>query len=152
MRPPPRRAPVEPRPETVERSSVDRIAALLGIVRGPGTVVLVGEPAALATPLAARVDDLQTVAADSAVLARADHPNVSSITVGRVLPFFSWQLRGAVVDGRLGEALLWESARVISKGSRVVAVHAPEGTSEVLREVGLDVLAEEAGTVVAARS
>lgn len=153
LRRPPRRALDEPLSvQDGGDAELDRVQALLGIVRGPGTVVLVGAPASLAAALSDRIDDLHTVAADPGVIAWPDHPKVSRVTVADALPFFSWQLRGAVIDGRLGEAAVREAARVISKGSRVVVVHAPEGTEQVLRDARLEVLAAEAGTVVAARS
>jgi hypothetical protein len=67
------------------------------------------------------------------------------------LPFFSSTLRGVVVDGRLGRATLFEAARVVAPKCRAVVTRADDHAGEVLREAGLEILAEESGTVVAAR-
>ena len=67
------------------------------------------------------------------------------------LPFFSGMLRGAVVDGALGRALLFDAARVVAPKARVVILEADDEAERMLEEAGLTVLAAEAGTVVAAR-
>jgi ribosomal protein S27AE len=128
-----------------------RIAALLGVPRGPGTVALVGEPARFATLLADMVPELDVVAVDGDTRTWTEHPAVSRIVSAPGLPFFSGVLRGAVVDGRLGDAMVFEAARVTASRGRTVVVHAPESTPAVLEAAGLGVLAAEAGTVVAAR-
>jgi hypothetical protein len=60
-------------------------------------------------------------------------------------------MRAVAVDGRLGWNVLAEAARVVVPKGRVVIVHALDGTSERVPEVGLSVLAAQSGTVVAAR-
>lgn len=128
-----------------------RIVALLGIPRGPGTVALVGGPARHAMLLVETVSELDAVVVDPDTRAWPDDPRVSRIASAPGLPFFSGMLRGAVVDGHLGDAMIFEAARVVAPRCRTVVVHAPEGAQGVLREAGLDILAAEAGTVVAAR-
>lgn len=128
-----------------------RIVALLGIPRGPGTVALVGGPARHAALLVDTVPDLDAVVVDPDARTWAEHPRVSRIVSAPGLPFFSGMLRGAVVDGRLGEAMIFEAARVTAPRCRTVVVSAPEEAERVLVEAGLRILAAEAGTVVAAR-
>lgn len=128
-----------------------RIVALLGIREGPGTVVTAGRPVRLAAAVAAFVEELQVVAVDPDTHAWEDQAGVSRMAASPGLPFFSRMLRGAVVDGTLGRALLFEAARVVAPMSRVVVVEAGEAAADVLEEAGLSVLAAESGTVVAAR-
>lgn len=132
-------------------AAADRIVALLGIHRGPGTVVLAGRAARFAHALAAAVEDLQAVAMDPDTRRWSEAASVSRMVSAPGLPFFSRMLRGAVVDGGLGRALVFEAARVVAPKSRVVVVDAPDDTSSVLEEAGLHVLAAESGTVVATR-
>jgi uncharacterized protein YbaR (Trm112 family) len=128
-----------------------RVVALLGIPRGPGTVALVGGPARHATLLVETVPELDAVVVDPDTRTWPEHPRVSRIVSAPGLPFFSGMLRGAVVDGRLGEAMIFEAARVTAPRCRTVVVSAPEEAQRVLVEAGLQILAAEAGTVVAAR-
>lgn len=134
-----------------EVEGAQRIVALLGIQRGPGTVVLTGRAARLASSVAFAVEDLQTVAVDADAREWPDAPSVSRMVAGPGLPFFSGMLRGAVVDGVLGRAQILEGARVVAPKSRVVVVDAAVDTRDVLEEAGLEVLAAESGTVVATR-
>ena len=68
------------------------------------------------------------------------------------LPVFSRTLRGVVVDGSLGARWVDEAARVLAPRNRLVVVEAGEETVGRLEEAGLQLLAAEAGTVVAARA
>ena len=161
LRAPPRgelprgRAGEDPAVDGEEARAIDeeaaRIAALLGIPRGPGTVVTVGRPARLAASLAASVEELQVVAVDPDTAGWEERGGVTRMAAEPGLPFFSRMLRGAVVDGDLGAAILSEAARVVAPMSRVVVTDAGEDAGELLAEGGLEVLAREAGTVVAAR-
>jgi uncharacterized protein YbaR (Trm112 family) len=134
-----------------ERES-ERLVALLDIVGGPGTVALVGAPARYARALTRAAEEIHVVAVDSDLRLWAEAPRISRVVAGPGLPFFSATLRAVGMDGRLGPSWLAEAARVVVPRGRVVVTHAPEGTEDALREVGLTVLAAEAETVVAARS
>ena len=145
------RAPSASGSDPEERGQGDRIVALLGIARGPGTVALVGAPARHAELLLERVPDLAVVAVDADTASWPERPRVSRMAAWPRLPFLPAGLRGVAIDGRLGSALLFEAARVTARMSRTLVVNADEGAADVLREAGLEVLAEEPGTVVAAR-
>lgn len=154
LRPPPRRelssalaVPGDPMEATTER-----LTALLGIARGPGTVALVGAPALMATALVSVLEDVQVAAIDPATAGWSEVSGVSRMVADGTLPFFSRMLRGAIVDGRLGEPMVAEAARGVGPGSRVVVVHSFPGAESALERGGCAVLAEEAGTIVAARS
>lgn len=131
---------------------VERIVALLGIPRGPGTVAMVGRPAVHAASVAEVVEDLQVVAVDPDTRHWPDRTSVSRMVAAPGLPFFSQILRGAVVDGALGGGLLFEAARVVASKSRVVVTEAHGDVREVLEDAGLEILAAESGTVVATRA
>jgi len=142
-----------PPEERVEDSSeAAHMIALLGIPRGPGTVALVGAPARHAASLVDAVEDLEVVAVDADLRAWKDTNGVSRVVSAPGLPFFSRMLRGVVVDGRLGDGLVFEAARVVAPMSRVVVVRALEGARQVVEDAGLSVLAAESETVVAERS
>lgn len=132
-------------------AEAERVIALLGIPGGPGTVALVGGPARFAGRLAAGVEGLEVVAVDADARAWPDRAGVSRLVSGPGLSFFGRILRGVVVDGRLDRAMLFEAARVTAPLSRVVVLDAPGHATEILREAGLEILAAEGETVVAAR-
>lgn len=139
-------------PTTGASEEAEWIVALLGIPRGPGTVVMMGRPAVHAALVAEAVEDLQVVAVDPDARHWPDRTSVSRMAAAPGLPFFSQVLRGAVVDGALGRGLLFEAARVVASKSRVVVTEAPGDAEEVLEEAGLEILATESGTVVATRA
>jgi uncharacterized protein YbaR (Trm112 family) len=129
----------------------DRLVALLGVVRGPGTIALVGEPARSAAAVASAIEDVQVVAVDPDMRLWPEEPGVSRVAASPGLPFFGSSLRAVAVDGRLGPAWLAEASRVVVPKGRVVVSHAPVDAREVLAAHGLTVLAAEAETVVGAR-
>ena len=137
--------------EGPEVEAADRVTALLGIPRGPGTVVLVGEPARHARRFVERVTELDAAVVDADTRSWAEHPRISRLVSWPGLPFFSGMLRGVVVDGRLGKGVLFEAARIAAPRCRTVVVRADGDAAAVLEEAGLSVLAEEGETVVAAR-
>ena len=128
-----------------------RLAALLGVVRGPGTVALVGEPARALGWLARTIEDLGVVGIDPDLREWSDDGTVSRMMASPGLPFFDRVLRGVALDGRLQGTWVTDAARVVAPKSRVVVVHAPPETAETLRASGLEVLVDEAETVVATR-
>ena len=129
-----------------------RLVALLGVERGPGTIALVGRPARGARGVAAAVENIQIVALDPDTRSWPESDRVSRLIAAPGLPFFSGILRGVVVDAKLGRGILFEAARVVAPRCRVVVVNASGEAAAILEEGGLSILAEEAGTVVAARS
>ena len=135
----------------VEAERAERLVALLGIVGGPGTIALVGEPSRLAPRVAAALPELLVVAVDPDLRHWPEVPDVSRLVAAPGLPLFDSTLRAVAVDGRLGAEWLGEAARVLQPRARVVVLHAPEGATATLEASGFTVLAAEAETVVAAR-
>lgn len=138
-------------PGRVDPTESERVTALLGVPEGPGTLALVGSAARHAEAVAAAVGGVEVVAVDYDMAGWPETAHVSRMVARPGLPFFDRTLRGAAVDGGLGERWIREAARCVAPLSRVVVVAAPEGAARALEESGLSVLAAEAGTVVAAR-
>ena len=157
LRAPPRGAPEDgfagaPDPLPGDAEAADRMLALMGVAQGPGTIVLVGEPARYARTLAERIEGIHVVASDADLADWPDAPGVSRMMGGASIPLYSRSMRGVAVDGRLGREAVREAARVVVPKGRVVVVHTEEERAgETLRGAGLEVLASEGGTVVAAR-
>ncbi len=157
LRPPPRdgspsglAGSPDPRPGDDEEAT--RLLALVGVPQGPGTVVLAGAPARHARAFVERVEGIHVVALDGDLEGWPDAPGSSRLVAGSVVPLHSRSMRGAAVDGRLGRDVVAEAARVVAPRGRVVVVHAQEDeVAETLRGAGLEVMAREGGTVVAAR-
>lgn len=129
----------------------ERLVALLGIVGGPGTVALVGEPARYAGAVTASGEELHVVCVDADTGTWPEAPRVSRLVAAPGLPFFGSTLRAVAIDGRLGAPWLAEAARCVVPRGRIVVTRAPDGTEDALHSAGLAVLAAEAETVVAAR-
>ena len=128
------------------------LLALLGIVGGPGTVALVGEPARAAAEVARALPEMHVVAIDPDLRTWPEQERVSRLVAAPGLPFFPSSLRGVALDGRLGRGWLAEAARVVAPRGRVVVVHAFADARERLESEGLHVVAADAETIVAARS
>lgn len=128
------------------------LLALLGILGGPGTVALVGEPARAAAQVAQALPEMHVVAIDADLRRWPEQERVSRLIAAPGLPFFPSSLRGIALDGRLGEGWLEEAARVVAPRGRVVVVHAAAGARTRLENEGLHVVAAAGETIVAARS
>jgi len=129
----------------------ERYQALLNLVQGPGLVAMVGASARWAPALADRVEDVEVFAVDAGTAAWEERPGVTRLVAAPGLPIFPGSLRGVVVDGELGHRWIGEAVRVLAPRNRLVVEAAPDGTAERLEGAGLKVLAEDHGTLVAAR-
>ncbi|MGE0160325.1 MAG: hypothetical protein AB7T31_13025 [Gemmatimonadales bacterium] len=129
-----------------------RLLGMLGVLGGPGTVALVGEPARVAADVARALPEIQVAAIDADLVRWPEGERVSRLVTAPGLPFFGGTLRAVAIDGRLGPSWLAEAARVIAHRGRVVVTHAPTDAGGALENVGLHVIASDAESVVAARS
>ena len=132
-----------------DAAEAQRIAALIGVTRGPGTVALVGGVAGYGPAISLLTEDLLVVGIDSDLSSWPDDPSWSRLVARPGLPFFSRTLRGVALDGHLGRRWIDEAARVVAPMSRLVVTDAAEETSAWLEEAGLNVMASEEKTVVA---
>ena len=139
-------------PGATDGDGAATLLALLGIVGGPGTVALVGEPARAAGEVARALPEMHVVAIDPDSRHWGEQERVSRLVAEPGLPFFPSSLRGVALDGRLGTGLLAEAARVVAPRGRVVVMHAFVEARARLENEGLNVIAADAETIVAARS
>lgn len=138
-------------PDGFDRAEAERLAALLGVVEGPGTVAFVGAPARHAAYWDEEAD-LQVVGIDPDLVGWPEAPPVNRIAAAPGLPFRSAYLRGLCIEGLRGPPPLAEAVRVVAPGGRLVVADAPAEAPDTLRDAGLEILAEEPGTVVGARA
>jgi hypothetical protein len=138
-------------PGRLDEQETRRLAALIGVHEGPGTVAFLGATARFAAAYAELVPGVEAVGLDASMVHWPRLPRVNRMVSRPGIPFFGRTLRGVAVDGVLGLSWIGESARVVAPLGRVVVSEAPEGTEEALSGAGLGILAAEGGTVVAAR-
>jgi uncharacterized protein YbaR (Trm112 family) len=141
-----------PPPEGDDESEATRLRALLGIVGGPGTLALVGEPARHARALARMLPEMHVVAVDADLRAWPEESGVSRLVSAPGIPLVDMATRGLVLDGRLGEGLVGEAARVVAPRGRVAVLRPAPDAANLLERAGCKVLASDPETVVAARS
>lgn len=128
-----------------------RLAALLGVARGPGHVLLVGAPAGHAEALAEMLEEVEVVAVHAGLHGRGEVAAVSRIAARPGLPFYDRMIRGAALDGAAAGAMLDEAVRVVGPGGRVVVREPSPEVRERLAGAGLSPVLDEDGTVVVAR-
>ncbi|MGD2068055.1 MAG: hypothetical protein PVI57_05175 [Gemmatimonadota bacterium] len=138
-------------PGTPSDEETTRIAALLGVARGPGNLALVGPVAEHAEGLADLLDDIEVVAVWPPLRERPERPGVSRLAAGPGLPFFSGTLRGVALVGEAADRFLAEAARAVASPGRVVVLDAPDATRERLEALGLSTVLQEPGLLVASR-
>jgi len=146
------RVGARPSDGTAVESEATRLLALLGIVGGPGTLGLLGEPARCAGALARLLPEMQVVAIDGDLRGWPEEPGVSRLVGAPGIPLVGMALRGVVIDGRGDPGSLEEAARVVAPRGRVVVVRPAPEAADRLERAGCKVLASDPETVVAARS
>jgi uncharacterized protein YbaR (Trm112 family) len=139
-----------PAPEG-SREEALRIAALMGITGGPGTLLLEGPAAVHAQAVARIVGGIEVVALYHGLRSHPEEEGVSRMVAHPGFPFFSGTLRAAVLSGPMEDAILGESARVLVPGGRVVVLGAFPGVRGRLESSGVRILLEEAGVLVGER-
>lgn len=131
-----------------------RLAALLGVARGPGYVLVAGPAARMAPGIVALVEDLEVVAIDEALAGWAEEPGISRLATGATLPFQNASMRGVALSGDAVDLWLEEGARVLGGRGRLVLEEVPEevdGIEERLAGLGFSIAAREGRTLVAVR-
>lgn len=123
-----------------------RLAALLGVPEGGGSLLLAGATAATAGQVAALLPAARVLAEGPAA---GEEPGVSRVRwIGRI-PLRDHALRGLALAGAVGDEMLGEARRVLMPGSRVVVLRAAPDVASQLTSAGFTVLLDQEGVVVA---
>ena len=154
LRPQPRsrartRVPGNPPPPSADASGSEalRLAALIGIARGPALIALAGSVAGLGPGLAALLPGVEIVA----LAPRFDfaaRPGASHVLASERLPLRSGSLAGIALAGSWAELLRDEALRSVSPSGRIVLLGASPRSEQAFRSQHLTVLASEPGTLV----
>jgi uncharacterized protein YbaR (Trm112 family) len=136
-----------------------RLAALLGVARGPGFVLLAGEASAHAAAFGELIEDIEVVASGYGAHSAEASPDAAAVpelsrigigTGGR-LPLATGKLLGAALTGAAAEAMLEKGARVVAMGRRLLLEPAPPDAAARVAAAGLKVLLHEGDTLIAVR-
>lgn len=153
LRAPPRVPLDAPGPEAVQDSldpeNTLRLAAFVGVTSGPGTVLILGPASRHAGALAALVGGIEVVAIHQSGIGRGESDCVSRLVASTGIPFFSRSFKGVLVSGEATKRDLEEAARVVAAPGRVVVLDGFPGAKEHLLALGLEVLLDEDGVLVA---
>lgn len=128
-----------------------RLAALLGVARGPGHLLLVGAPAGHAEGLAEMLEEVEVVGVHPGLHERDEIPGVSRIAAHAGLPFYDRMVQGVALDGVAAEVMLEEAARVVTPGGRLVVLEPSPSVRDRLGRGGLTPVLDEEGVVVMER-
>ena len=152
LRPSPRQPQLSPAPvHGDDAEGTLRTAALLGVQKGPGMVLVSGPSAGYGERLAAMIEDIEVVAVHPDLREAREAPGVSRLAMGDRFPFQTGSLRGVLLHGVGERAELDEGLRVLAPGARLVLIDPPPGSDEAMRAMGLELLLESEGTLVGAR-
>ena len=138
---------VRPPPPDASAAETLRLAALIGVARGPASIAVAGNLAGRASGLASLLPDVEVVA----LAPRFDFrppPGASHLMASERLPLRDGSLAGIALTGSWAELLLDDAARCLARPGRIVLMGAsPEG-EQAFRSLGLEVLASEEGVLV----
>jgi uncharacterized protein YbaR (Trm112 family) len=143
----------DPADDAEEVEGAFRLAALLGVTRGPGRFLLVGSSARWAARLAQTVPEIEVVAAGGGSEALPEQPGVSRIRLpdrGTRLPFQPRTFRGVALEGSALVPLLPEIPGVLVHGERLVVFDPEPQGAERVQGAGMELLLLTERVLVAA--
>lgn len=152
LRPPPR-SPPPPAGAAARRVAFDpdaalRLAAALGVARGPGLLLLDEFHASDARALAGMVGDVEVVVVGWGGQGVAG-PGVSAFVAGGTIPIRDGAALGVAVGGDRDETAWSESLRVLADGGRLVISGPTDPSRGWVRSNGLVQLLDDGGLLVA---
>lgn len=142
--------PEDPAPGGKETEAL-RLAALLGVTEGPGTLLLKGPAATHAGAVAGLVGGVEVVGMDPSLRGRPEEEGVSRMVARPGFPFFSGTLRAVLLSGDVENRDLGEAVRVLAPRGRVVVLDASVRARRRLEREGLRILLDEPGVLVGLR-
>ncbi len=150
----PPREDTDPQVPSMQAPSVEvegalRVAALLGVERGPGFLLVMGPSAPLAGRVARMVEGIEVVAVGPGVRTLPEEAGVSRLEVGPPLPFFDATFQGVALEGAWVRSHLDEGLRTLRPGGRMVLLGPGEGDAARLEAAGLELLLVTSKAVVA---
>ncbi len=125
-----------------------KLAAALGVARGPGLMVVPDSCRDEAAPLAKVVAGIEVVVVGwggRGLVAEG----VSAFVTGPLLPLRDGVVRGMVAEGGAGEGWWGECVRTVMPGGRIVITDATVAVREWVGGAGLATLVDEGGMLVA---
>jgi len=137
------------RPEAAPTAAV--VGGLLGVLRGPGSLLVAGSLVAGARALADLVEGIEVIAASSGAACGTEQEGVSRIVIRSRLPLQSMMLRGVALWEGDQACDLAEAARVLMPGGRLVLFGTEPGAADRVGELGLEIIAAEKTRLVASR-
>lgn len=126
-----------------------RLAALMGVTEGPGTLLIEGPAASLAGGVVRLVSGVEVVAASPHLRKARPEDGVSRMTSHPGLPFFSDTFKAVVLSGGRNRRWVAEGTRVLSPRCRIAILDPQEDSGRWLEAEGLRVLLQEDGVLVA---
>jgi len=132
-----------------EPDEILRVGALLGVTEGPGTLLIRGPAARFAADLANLIGGIEVVGLDSNLMGEQESEGVSRMVSYPGIPFYSGTFRGIVLSGEFGDRDLDEAGRVVAPPGRVVVLDASPETGPRVKALGLKILLQEEGVLVA---
>ena len=129
-----------------------RMGALLGVTEGPGTILVCGEAAWHAGNLARLIGGIEVVGMEGDLAAGEESEGVSRIAAEGRLPFFTGTFLGVLSSQDVEAIPLEEMARVLVPGGHLVMLDPDSDAIHGTTALGLQVLLEEEGVLVARRN
>jgi hypothetical protein len=140
--------PTVPDGEEGEQEEAFRIAALMGVSAGPGTLLLRGPLARWAKGVARLVDGIEVVAIDPSLRQDAEEGGVSRMISGPGIPFFSGTFKAALLSGEMRQGDLGETLRVLGPTGRLILVDGPSDARDWLESAGVRIILDQDGVLV----
>ena len=150
----PPRTPISPPDEDPDAGSADpeswlRLAALLGVTEGPGTLLIKGPVARGSAGLVQLVPGVEVVGLGPHLMGEPESEGVSRMDSHLRIPFFSDSLRGILLSGGIEERDIDEAVRVVAPSGRVVVFDASLEDGRRVEALGMRIILQEDGVLVA---
>ncbi len=124
-----------------------RLAALIGVARGPALIAIAGDLAGRASGLASLLPDVEVVALAPRFDFRPPR-GATWLMASQRLPLRDGSLAGIALTGSWAELLLDDATRCLAPAGRIVLLDASADGEQAFRSRDLKVLASEEGVLV----